>query len=85
MTFRLTQSFPSNYRLALNFRSLGARTDVTGKVVRYLQESEVLVGEPYVEVEAMKMIMPHQGHRESGKITHSLCSVISAGDSHPSS
>jgi hypothetical protein len=43
-------------------RSFG--TDVTGKVVRYLQESEVLVGEPYVEVEAMKMIMPHQGHRK---------------------
>ena len=36
------------------------RTDVTGKVVRYLQEpgAQVEAGEPYVEVEAMKMIMP---------------------------
>ena len=59
------------------------RTDVTGKVVRYLQDSggEVKTGEPYVEVEAMKMIMPIKAS-ESGKITHNLSpgSVISAGD-----
>jgi len=56
---------------------------VTGKVVRYLQDNgaEVAQGEPYVEVEAMKMIMPIKSS-ESGKITHNLSpgSVISAGD-----
>ena len=59
------------------------RTDVTGKVVRYLQDNgaDVKQGEPYVEVEAMKMIMPIKAS-ESGKITHNLSpgSVISAGD-----
>lgn len=59
------------------------RTDVTGKVVRYLQDNggDVEVGEPYVEVEAMKMIMPLRAS-ETGKIQHSLSpgSVISAGD-----
>jgi hypothetical protein len=36
------------------------RTDVTGKVVRFLQENggRVEKGQPFVEVEAMKMIMP---------------------------
>jgi acetyl-CoA carboxylase/biotin carboxylase 1 len=59
------------------------RTDVTGKVVRYLQENgaDVTSGEPYIEVEAMKMIIPVKA-TESGKIMHSLSpgSVISAGD-----
>ena len=59
------------------------RTDVTGKVVRYLQDNggEVNAGEPFVEVEAMKMIMPLKA-TESGKITHNLSpgTVISAGD-----
>jgi len=59
------------------------RTDVTGKVVRYLQDNgaNVEAGEPYVEVEAMKMIMPIKAG-ESGQITHNLSpgSVISAGD-----
>ena len=59
------------------------RTDVTGKVVRYLQDngSAVEAGQPYVEVEAMKMIMPIKAS-ESGKIIHNLSpgSVISAGD-----
>jgi len=59
------------------------RTDVTGKVVRYLQENGASVenGEPYVEVEAMKMIMPIKAS-ESGKIQHNLSpgTVISAGD-----
>jgi len=59
------------------------RTDVTGKVVRYLQDNgaEVEAGEPFVEVEAMKMIMPIKAS-ESGSITHALSpgSVISQGD-----
>lgn len=59
------------------------RTDVTGKVVRYLQDNgeEVKEGEAYVEVEAMKMIMPIKAS-EAGKITHNLSpgSVISTGD-----
>ena len=59
------------------------RTDVTGKVVRYLQDNgaDVDEGQPYVEVEAMKMIMPLKAS-ETGKITHNLSpgSVISAGD-----
>ena len=59
------------------------RTDVTGKVVRYLQDNgaSVEAGQPYVEVEAMKMIMPIKAS-ESGKIIHNLSpgSVISAGD-----
>ena len=58
-------------------------SDVTGKVVRYLQDNgaPVEAGQPYVEVEAMKMIMPIKA-TESGKITHNLSpgSVISAGD-----
>jgi len=59
------------------------RTDVTGKVVRYLQDNgaNVEAGQPYIEVEAMKMIIPIKA-TESGKITHNLSpgSVISAGD-----
>jgi len=59
------------------------RTDVTGKVVRYLQDNgaNVNAGEPFVEVEAMKMIMPIKAS-ESGKIAHNLSpgSIISAGD-----
>jgi acetyl-CoA carboxylase / biotin carboxylase 1 len=59
------------------------RADVTGKVVRYLQDNgaEVKAGEPFVEVEAMKMIMPIKAG-ESGRINHNLSpgSVISAGD-----
>ena len=58
-------------------------SDVTGKVVRYLQDNgaPVEAGQPYVEVEAMKMIMPIKA-TESGKIIHNLSpgSVISAGD-----
>ena len=58
-------------------------SDVTGKVVRYLQDNGagVEAGEPYIEVEAMKMIMPIKAS-ESGKITHNLSagSVINAGD-----
>lgn len=56
---------------------------MTGKVVRYLQDNgvEVEAGKPFVEVEAMKMIIPIKA-TESGKITHNLSpgSIISAGD-----
>merc|ERR1719284_307611 len=59
------------------------RTDVTGKIVRYLQEdgADVENGTPYVEVEAMKMIMSLKT-TETGKINHELSpgSIISAGD-----
>lgn len=59
------------------------RTDVTGKVVRYLKENgqEIKAGEPYVEVEAMKMIMTMKA-TETGKITNALSpgSVIAGGD-----
>ncbi|CEM11630.1 unnamed protein product [Vitrella brassicaformis CCMP3155] len=59
------------------------RSDVNGKVVRYLQEdgAEVKAGEPYIEVEAMKMIMALKAG-EDGKIRHekSAGSIISAGD-----
>jgi acetyl-CoA carboxylase/biotin carboxylase 1 len=58
-------------------------SDVTGKVVRYLQDNGAMVeaGQPYIEVEAMKMIVPIKA-TESGKITHNLSagSVITAGD-----
>jgi len=58
-------------------------SDVTGKVVRYLQDNGATVeaGKPYIEVEAMKMIIPIKA-TESGKITHNLSpgSVITAGD-----
>jgi acetyl-CoA carboxylase/biotin carboxylase 1 len=59
------------------------RTDVTGKIVRYLQPNgaNVKKGEGYVEVEAMKMIMT-QTSTEDGRITHTLSpgTVIAAGD-----
>jgi acetyl/propionyl-CoA carboxylase alpha subunit len=44
----------------LRFGPPELRTDVTGKIVRFLQEdgAHVEAGQPYVEVEAMKMIMP---------------------------
>lgn len=79
---RLIQFCSSIHRPAI-FDPSELRTDVTGKVVRYLQENGgyVAVGQPYVEVEAMKMIMPIKA-TESGKITHNLSpgSVIAAGD-----
>jgi len=59
------------------------RSDVTGKVVRYLQQDREFVekDQPYVEVEAMKMIMAIKA-TESGEIRHNLSpgSIISAGD-----
>lgn len=59
------------------------RSDVTGKVVRFLHQDgeQVEKDEPYVEVEAMKMIMAIKA-TESGQITHNLSpgSILSAGD-----
>ena len=47
------------------------RTDVTGKLIRFLQDDggEVVAGKPYAEVEAMKMVMPLIAS-ESGTISH---------------
>lgn len=59
------------------------RSDVTGKIVRYLQQDREFVAkdQPYVEVEAMKMIMALKA-TESGTIRQHLSpgSIISAGD-----
>jgi acetyl-CoA carboxylase/biotin carboxylase 1 len=59
------------------------RTDVTGKLIRFLQDDggEVIAGKPYAEVEAMKMVMPLIA-TESGRIAHAKSggAVIQAGD-----
>jgi acetyl-CoA carboxylase / biotin carboxylase 1 len=59
------------------------RSDVTGKVVRFLQQNgdQVDKDQPYVEVEAMKMIMAIKA-TESGVINHNLSpgSILSPGD-----
>ena len=59
------------------------RTDVTGKLIRFLQDDggEVLAGKPCAEVEAMKMVMPLIAS-ESGIISHAKSggAVIEAGD-----
>jgi len=59
------------------------RTDITGKVVRYLVPDGGVVtrGQPYVEVEAMKMIMPLKA-TEDGTLTQSKSagSIIQQGD-----
>ena len=59
------------------------RTDVTGKLIRFLQDdgAEVVAGKPFAEVEAMKMVMPLIA-TESGKVSHakSAGAVIEAGD-----
>jgi acetyl-CoA carboxylase/biotin carboxylase 1 len=59
------------------------RTDVTGKVVRFLQQDggDVEKGKPFAEVEAMKMVMPLLA-TESGRIKHAVSpgSIIEAGD-----
>jgi len=51
--------------------------------VRYLQDTgaQVKAGQPYVELEAMKMIMPVKASA-SGKIAHTrgVGSIVSAGD-----
>jgi acetyl-CoA carboxylase/biotin carboxylase 1 len=59
------------------------RSDVTGKLMRYLVEEgqEVKAGEPFAEAEAMKMIISIKA-TESGKFTPALQpgSIISQGD-----
>eukprot|EP01035_Chromulina_nebulosa_P016919 gene16919-22410_t len=59
------------------------RSDVTGKIVRFLVQDgeEVAKDQPYVEVEAMKMIMAIKS-TESGSIKQNLSpgSVLQAGD-----
>eukprot|EP00448_Togula_jolla_P028624 CAMPEP_0170621536 /NCGR_PEP_ID=MMETSP0224-20130122/28649_1 /TAXON_ID=285029 /ORGANISM="Togula jolla, Strain CCCM 725" /LENGTH=2149 /DNA_ID=CAMNT_0010947793 /DNA_START=63 /DNA_END=6512 /DNA_ORIENTATION=- len=59
------------------------RSEFNGKVVRFLQDSGGVVkaGQPYVELEAMKMIMPVKA-MSSGRITHlkSPGSIVAAGD-----
>jgi len=59
------------------------RSEFNGKIVRYLQDSGAVVseGQPYVELEAMKMIMPVKASA-SGKITHTrgAGSIVSAGE-----
>ena len=59
------------------------RSDVTGKLVRYLVEDggEVKAGEPYAEAEAMKMIITLKAS-ESGKLTREKQpgSIINQGD-----
>lgn len=59
------------------------RTDVTGKIVRFIQSdgAEVEKGKPYAEVEAMKMVMPLLAS-ESGRVKHAVSpgSIIDAGD-----
>ncbi|KAA8490458.1 Acetyl-CoA carboxylase 2 [Porphyridium purpureum] len=59
------------------------RSDVTGKVVRFLKQDgdAVKKGEPYVELEAMKMIMQLSAG-ETGMLRHELAagSIIKTGD-----
>jgi len=59
------------------------RSDVNGKVVRYLHDegADIAKGEPFVELEAMKMIMALKS-TEAGKISHakSAGSIVSAGE-----
>lgn len=59
------------------------RSDVNGKVVRYLHDEGATIakGEPYIELEAMKMIMALKSS-EAGKIYHSKSSgsIVSAGE-----
>ncbi|CAK9065571.1 Acetyl-CoA carboxylase 2 [Includes: Biotin carboxylase] [Durusdinium trenchii] len=59
------------------------RSDVNGKVVRYLHDegTEIAKGEAYVELEAMKMIMALKSP-EAGRVSHALSagSIVSAGE-----
>jgi len=59
------------------------RSDITGKLVRYLVEdgAEVEAGQPFAEAEAMKMLITIKAG-ESGKINHALNpgAIINAGD-----
>ncbi|KAL1495877.1 hypothetical protein AB1Y20_014521 [Prymnesium parvum] len=59
------------------------RSDITGKLVRYLVEdgAEIKAGQPFAEAEAMKMIITVKAS-ETGKISHALNpgAIINAGD-----
>ena len=59
------------------------RSDITGKLVRYLCEdgAEVEAGEPFAEAEAMKMLITIKAS-EAGKVNHALSagSIINQGD-----
>ena len=59
------------------------RSEFNGKVVRYLQDNGAPVkeGQAYVELEAMKMIMPVKA-TAAGKVTHTRAagSIVSAGE-----
>jgi len=59
------------------------RSDITGKLVRYLlpDGADVAAGEPFAEAEAMKMIITIKA-TESGKLTHELQpgAIINQGD-----
>jgi len=59
------------------------RSDVNGKVVRYLHDegTEIAKGDTFVELEAMKMIMSLKSP-EAGKVSHALSagSIVSAGE-----
>ena len=59
------------------------RSEFNGKIVRYLQDdgAEVKEGMPYVELEAMKMIMPVKA-TASGKVAHTrgAGSIVVAGE-----
>ena len=59
------------------------RSDITGKLVRYLVEdgAGVAAGQPFAEAEAMKMLITIKAG-ESGKINHELNpgAIINAGD-----
>ena len=59
------------------------RTDVTGKVLRFLQPdgAQIEKGEPFAEMEAMKMVMPVIA-TESGAITRACAEggIVEAGD-----
>jgi len=93
LTHRLSaQEEPLGMRLELDgkvvliptqFDPSELRSDVNGKVVRFLHEegAEVEKGVPYIEVEAMKMVMPLLT-TEGGKISHKVApgSIIEAGE-----
>ena len=59
------------------------RSDITGKLVRYLVEdgAEVEAGTPFAEAEAMKMLITIKS-TEAGKISHAKSpgSIINQGD-----
>mmetsp|Transcript_38904 Transcript_38904/g.69658 ORF Transcript_38904/g.69658 Transcript_38904/m.69658 type:complete len:2180 (-) Transcript_38904:244-6783(-) len=73
----------TTHLLPTQFDPSELRTDVTGKLIRFLQPdgAEVKKGKPFAEVEAMKMVMPLVA-METGTINHkkSAGAVIEAGE-----